>query len=36
VHGIQDARHRRFVPPVPRIGIPPLIITNGLAPVTGA
>jgi beta-glucosidase len=31
LHGIQDASHRRFVPGIPRLGIPPLVITNGPA-----
>jgi beta-glucosidase len=31
LHGIQDAQHRRFVPGIPRLGIPPLVITNGPA-----
>ncbi len=31
LHGIQDADHQRYVPGVPRLGIPPLRITNGPA-----
>jgi beta-glucosidase len=31
LHGIQDSEHRRFVPGIPRLGIPPLRITNGPA-----
>jgi len=31
LHGIRDATHYRFVPPVPRLGIPGLQITNGPA-----
>jgi beta-glucosidase len=31
MHGIQDADHLRYVPGVPRLGIPPLVITNGPA-----
>jgi beta-glucosidase len=31
LHGIQSSDHRRFVPGVPRLGIPPLRITNGPA-----
>jgi beta-glucosidase len=31
LHGIQDSEHQRFVPGVPRLGIPPLRITNGPA-----
>ncbi|GAB3975667.1 glycoside hydrolase family 3 C-terminal domain-containing protein [Actinoallomurus acanthiterrae] len=31
LHGIQDAEHLRYVPGVPRLGIPPLRITNGPA-----
>ncbi|HEX6471506.1 MAG TPA: glycoside hydrolase family 3 C-terminal domain-containing protein [Streptosporangiaceae bacterium] len=31
LHGIRDADHQRFVPGVPRLGIPPLRITNGPA-----
>lgn len=31
LHGIRDATHYRFVPPVPRLGIPALQITNGPA-----
>ena len=31
MHGIQDATHNRFVPGIPRLGIPPLVITNGPA-----
>jgi beta-glucosidase len=31
LHGIQNAEHRRFVPGIERLGIPPLVITNGPA-----
>jgi beta-glucosidase len=31
LHGIQDSEHQRFVPGVPRLGVPPLRITNGPA-----
>jgi beta-glucosidase len=31
LHGIQDSEHRRYVPGIPRLGIPPLRITNGPA-----
>ncbi len=31
LHGIQNAEHRRFVPGIDRLGIPPLVITNGPA-----
>ena len=31
LHGIRDATHYRFVPPVPRLGIPAFQITNGPA-----
>src|SRR5689334_3603259 len=31
LHGIQDAQHQRYVPGIPRLGIPPLVITNGPA-----
>jgi beta-glucosidase len=31
LHGIQNAQHQRYVPGVPRLGIPPLVITNGPA-----
>ncbi|HEX6519630.1 MAG TPA: glycoside hydrolase family 3 C-terminal domain-containing protein [Streptosporangiaceae bacterium] len=31
LHGIQNAQHRRFVPGIPRLSIPPLVITNGPA-----
>jgi beta-glucosidase len=31
LHGIQDSQHRRYVPGIPRLGIPPLVITNGPA-----
>ncbi|MFL6074130.1 MAG: glycoside hydrolase family 3 C-terminal domain-containing protein [Mycobacteriales bacterium] len=31
LHGIQDSQHRRYVPGIPRLGIPPLRITNGPA-----
>lgn len=31
LHGVQDSQHRRFVPGIPRLGIPPLRITNGPA-----
>jgi beta-glucosidase len=29
LHGIRDSTHYRFVPPLPRLGIPALQITNG-------
>jgi beta-glucosidase len=31
MHGIQDATHLRYVPGIPRLGVPPLVITNGPA-----
>ncbi|HEY3716491.1 MAG TPA: glycoside hydrolase family 3 C-terminal domain-containing protein [Jatrophihabitantaceae bacterium] len=31
LHGVQDAEHRRYVPGIDRLGIPPLAITNGPA-----
>src|SRR5579864_6420346 len=31
LHGIRDARHYRYVPAIPRLGIPALRITNGPA-----
>ena len=31
LHGIQDAEHFRFVPPIPRLGIPAFHIANGPA-----
>jgi beta-glucosidase len=31
LHGIQDSRHQRYVPGIPSLGIPPLVITNGPA-----
>jgi beta-glucosidase len=31
LHGIQDAFHYRYVPGLPRLGIPPLQVTNGPA-----
>ncbi len=31
VHGLQDADHQRYVPGIPSLGIPPLVITNGPA-----
>ena len=31
LHGVQNADHRRYVPGIPRLGIPPLRITNGPA-----
>jgi beta-glucosidase len=31
LHGIQDSQHRRYVPGIPRLDIPPLRITNGPA-----
>jgi beta-glucosidase len=31
LHGIQDDQHRRYVPGVPRLGIPPLRVANGPA-----
>jgi beta-glucosidase len=31
LHGIQDASHYRYVPGLPRLGIPPLQVTNGPA-----
>ncbi len=31
LHGIRDATHYRFVPPLPRLGIPGLQVTNGPA-----
>src|SRR5690348_13858102 len=29
LHGIGDQVHRRYVPGIPRLGIPPLIVANG-------
>jgi beta-glucosidase len=31
LHGIRDARHFRYVPPIPRLGIPALHVANGPA-----
>ncbi|MGH7950495.1 MAG: beta-glucosidase family protein [Limisphaerales bacterium] len=31
LHGIGDKMHRRYVPPIPRLGIPALIVANGPA-----
>jgi beta-glucosidase len=31
LHGIQNSEHRRFVPGIDRLSIPPLVITNGPA-----
>jgi beta-glucosidase len=31
LHGIQTDEHRRYVPPVPRLGIPAFLVTNGPA-----
>jgi beta-glucosidase len=31
MHGIQDADHQRYVPGIPSLGIPPLVVTNGPA-----
>jgi beta-glucosidase len=31
LHGVQNADHQRFVPGIGRLGIPPLVITNGPA-----
>jgi beta-glucosidase len=31
LHGIHDAQHQRYVPGIPALGIPPLVITNGPA-----
>jgi beta-glucosidase len=31
LHGIRDATHFRYVPPIPRLGIPALRVTNGPA-----
>jgi beta-glucosidase len=31
LHGIQDSQHQRYVPGIPRLDIPPLVITNGPA-----
>jgi beta-glucosidase len=31
LHGIQDDAHRRYVPPIPRLGIPALVVANGPA-----
>jgi beta-glucosidase len=31
LHGVQNADHRRYVPGIDRLGIPPLLITNGPA-----
>jgi beta-glucosidase len=29
LHGMQDSQHQRYVPGIPSLGIPPLVITNG-------
>ena len=31
LHGVQDSQHRRYVPGIARLGIPPMRITNGPA-----
>jgi beta-glucosidase len=31
LHGMQDSSHQRYVPGIPGLGIPPLVITNGPA-----
>lgn len=31
MHGIQNADHQRYVPGIPSLGIPPLVVTNGPA-----
>jgi beta-glucosidase len=31
LHGLQDGQHQRYVPGIPQLGIPPLVITNGPA-----
>jgi beta-glucosidase len=31
LHGIVDSQHQRYVPGIPSLGIPPLVITNGPA-----
>ena len=31
LHGITDSEHQRYVPGIPSLGIPPLVITNGPA-----
>lgn len=31
LHGIHDASHQRYVPPIPRLGIPGFVVANGPA-----
>jgi beta-glucosidase len=31
LHGLGDAQHQRYVPGIPSLGIPPLVVTNGPA-----
>jgi beta-glucosidase len=31
LHGIQNSQHQRYVPGIPSLGIPPLVVTNGPA-----
>ena len=31
LHGVGDQQHRRYVPPIPRLGIPALVVANGPA-----
>jgi beta-glucosidase len=31
LHGVGDKEHRRYVPPIPRLGIPALVVANGPA-----
>jgi beta-glucosidase len=31
LHGLQDSQHQRYVPGIPSLGIPPLVVTNGPA-----
>jgi beta-glucosidase len=31
LHGIQNSQHKRYVPGIPSLGIPPLVVTNGPA-----
>ena len=31
LHGIQDSQHKRYVPGIPRLNVPPMRITNGPA-----
>jgi beta-glucosidase len=31
LHGVQNSQHQRYVPGIPSLGIPPLVVTNGPA-----